>query len=307
MNRTDGDSWDVVTSVGATALMVSAMRAIEARKDSPLAIDEYAQLFVDATRQTAPIFSELVEVQENFQHPDVRSFSSVQGARTRYFDEFLSEAVVTTGTHQVVILASGLDTRGYRLRWPEGTTLYELDLPKVLEFKQTVLAEHSVSATTEIRHVPIDLREDWPVALTVAGFDKARPTVWLAEGLLPFLPGNAQDLLLEQVTALSAPGSQFGLEDFAPADHRNQFSSDAPIDGPLRRMFDVVAGPGAPPSALWYWDRGDAEAWLDEHDWSVRVVNMGQLFGAYGETPSGHVAFARSRDSARYLTARTGY
>lgn len=260
-------------------------------------------MFVDATRHAAPIFCELVEVQENSQHPDVKAFSSVQGARTRYFDEFLTNAAASTSIRQVVILASGLDTRGYRLRWPEGTTVYELDLPMVLEFKQQVLVEHGISATAEIRQVPIDLREDWPVALTAAGFDKALPTAWLAEGLLPFLPGSAQDLLLERVTALSAPGTQFGLEDFAPRDRRTEFSVDAPIQGPLRRMFDVVAGPGAPPSALWYWDRGDAEDWLDEHRWSVQVSTMGELFGTYGETPSQHVAFARSRDSACYLTA----
>ncbi|MFD6198681.1 SAM-dependent methyltransferase [Mycobacteriaceae bacterium NPDC060252] len=301
MSRVDGDAWDVVTSVGATALMVSTMRAIEARKRSPLAVDKHAHFFVEATRESAPIFSELLERQENSSHPDVDVFSSVQGARTRYFDEFLTGCASATDIRQVVILASGLDTRGYRLEWPAGTIVYELDLPKVLGFKKQVLEQHCIRPTADIREVPVDLREDWPVALTAAGFDVSRPTAWLAEGLLPFLPGVAQELLLERVTALSAPGSRAGVEDFAPEGHRDEFAYSATINGPLRRMFDVVAGPGAAPSALWFWDRGDAAAWLSEHKWDVQSTTMGHLFDEYGAVVSSSQVFGSSRDAARYL------
>lgn len=303
MIRDDGDSWDIVTNVGATALMVSTMRAIEARKPAPLAKDDYAQLFVDATRHSAPIFSELVEKQENFQHPDVELFSMVQGARTRYFDTFLSEAVDDAGIRQVVILASGLDARAYRLPWPADTTVYELDLPKVLEFKRTVLEARGIPAAAEICEVTADLREDWPTALIAAGFDSARPTAWLAEGLLPFLPGSAQDLLLDWVTALSAPGSRAGVEDFAPGDRQSDFAASAPIEGPLRRMFDAVVGPGTAPSALWYWDRGDAATRLKAFGWQVNTTTMGDLFNEYGRTVGDDGAPQRARDAARYLTA----
>jgi O-methyltransferase involved in polyketide biosynthesis len=180
--RMAGDSWDIVTSAGATALAVATMRAIEARKPAPLARDDYAQHFVAAM------------------------FSSGMGARTRYFDEFFS-AAAAAGIRQMVILASGLDARGYRLGWPAGTTVYELDLPKVLEFKAEVLAARGVEKSATIKALAIDLRDDWPTMLIDNGFAASEPTAWLAEGLLPFLPGQAQDLLFGRVTDLSAPTS----------------------------------------------------------------------------------------------------
>jgi methyltransferase (TIGR00027 family) len=128
--RSAGDSWDIVTSVGATALAVATMRAIEARKHAPLARDDYAQHFVAATAAQAPVFSELLNDPAVAEEPDVDMFSRGMGARTRYFDEFFA-AAGAAGIRQVVLLAAGLDVRGYRLPWPTGTTVYEVDLPKV--------------------------------------------------------------------------------------------------------------------------------------------------------------------------------
>ncbi|HEX2402467.1 MAG TPA: class I SAM-dependent methyltransferase [Mycobacterium sp.] len=132
-------------------------------------------------------------------------------ARTRYFDGFLTEAT-NAGIRQVVILASGLDARGYRFAWPAGTVVFEIDQPEVLAFKAATLAELNTAPTAEVRTVGIDLRHDWPAALREAGFDTTKPCAWTAEGLLPFLPAEAQNRLLDNITALSIDGSRLASE-----------------------------------------------------------------------------------------------
>ena len=131
--------------------------------------------------------------------------------RTKFFDEFFLDAT-KAGIKQVVILASGLDSRAYRLAWPAQTVVYEIDQPQVIEFKTRALAELGAEPTTERRVVAIDLRDDWPTALRTAGFDPSQPTAWSAEGLLGYLPPEAQDRLLDTITELSAPGSRLATE-----------------------------------------------------------------------------------------------
>ena len=114
---------------------------------------------------------------------------------------------------QVVIVASGLDAAPYRLPWPAGTTVYEIDQPEVIEFKTATLSEIGAVPTAEHRTVGIDLREDWPAALQAAGFDSAQPTAWLAEGvLIGFLPPEAEVRLLDNVIPLSAEGSRLAAD-----------------------------------------------------------------------------------------------
>lgn len=134
--------------------------------------------------------------------------------RTKYFDDYLVEAT-GAGVRQVVILASGLDSRAYRLPWPAGTVVYEIDQPQVIDFKTTTLAGIGAQPTATRRTIPIDLRADWPTALKAAGLDTTAPVAWLAEGLLIYLPPEAQDRLFDNITALSVPGSAVATE-FVP-------------------------------------------------------------------------------------------
>ena len=134
-----------------------------------------------------------------------------QAVRTHFFDAFFADAAAA-GIRQVVILASGLDSRAYRLDWPADTVVYEIDQPKVLDYKAATMAEHGTSPSAQRHAVAIDLRLDWPNALREAGFDADAPTAWLAEGLLMYLPADAQDRLFEAITALSAPGSRVAAE-----------------------------------------------------------------------------------------------
>jgi methyltransferase (TIGR00027 family) len=199
--RTAGGSWDVTESVGSTAPSVAACRAIETARAEPLIRDEYAQLLVSAA---GPAWSRLADPRMDWCDDELsrREFESAcdyQAVRTYLFDDYFASAS-SAGIRQVVILASGLDARAYRIDWPAGTVVYEIDQPKVLKYQTATPQSHGVAH----RSVAVDLRDDWAAALADGGFDRRRPTAWLAEGLLPYLPADAQDRLFDLVTHLSA-------------------------------------------------------------------------------------------------------
>lgn len=214
MEHAENESWDLATSVGATATMVAAGRARATA--TGLIDDAFAEPLVRAVGVdflTRWATGELTAADVDI--PDspwgMQQMTNLLAARTRYFDAFFLDAAAA-GIRQAVILASGLDARGHRLDWPSGTVLFEIDMPDVLEFKVRALAELQATPTADIRTVPVDLREDWPAALRAHGFDPRRPTAWSAEGLLPFLPSDAQDRLLDDITSLSASGSRLAAE-----------------------------------------------------------------------------------------------
>ncbi len=136
---------------------------------------------------------------------------NMMAVRTRYFDDFFTDATAA-GVRQVVILAAGLDSRAYRRAWPAGTVVYEVDQPAVIEFKTAALSKLGAQPTAERRTVAVDLCDDWLNALRQAGFDETKPAAWSAEGLLMYLPVEAQDRLFDAITTLSAPGSRLATE-----------------------------------------------------------------------------------------------
>jgi methyltransferase (TIGR00027 family) len=215
MTRTDDDSWDLASSVGVTATMVAAGRAMASKADTPLINDPFAEPLVRAVG--VDFFVKMIDGDTDLSllpnaSPDrTQAIADGMGVRTKYFDDYLLSAV-GAGVRQVVILASGLDSRAYRLDWPSETVVYEIDQPQVIEFKTTTLADLGAEPTATRRTVPIDLRADWPAALRAAGLDVGAPTAWLAEGLLIYLPSEAQDRLFDNITALSVPGSAIATE-----------------------------------------------------------------------------------------------
>ncbi len=218
MGRTDNDTWDLATSVGATATMVAAGRARATRAENALIADRFAEPLVRAVG--IDFFTRWAAGELDSADVDVpgapwgmQRMTDILAARTRYIDAFFADAAAA-GIRQVVNLASGLDARGYRLPWPTGMTVFEIDQPQVIEFKTATLAGLGAEPTAEMRAVAIDLRHDWPSALRQAGFDTERPAAWAAEGLVGFLPPDAQDRLLDNVTALSADGSRLVAEIF---------------------------------------------------------------------------------------------
>ncbi|MDH6247482.1 class I SAM-dependent methyltransferase [Mycobacterium sp. OTB74] len=274
--RSHDDTWDIATSVGSTAVMVAAARAGETERDDALIRDPYAKILIagagtgvwetildgDFSDRVASADPEVAAVLEHM--------GNYQAVRTHFFDAFFADASAA-GIRQVVILASGLDSRAYRLDWPAGTAVFEIDQPKVLEYKSQTLQEHGVTPQAELKQLPVDLRHDWPKALREAGFDPSAPTAWLAEGLLMYLPADAQDTLFENVTALSAPGSRIAVETVGQhADDRRQrmrerFEQFANQIGVEQRV-DVQELMYNDP------DRADVGQWLDAHGWTSQSV-----------------------------------
>src|ERR1700761_6701438 len=216
MPRTDNDTWDLATSVGATATMVAAARAVATKADNPLINDQFAEplvraVGVDFLTRWASGDLDAADVDAEDSSWKLQQMPDAMAARTRFFDAFFHDAT-EAGVRQAVILASGLDARAYRLDWPTGMTVFEVDQPEVIAFKTETLAELGAAPTTDRRTVAIDLRNDWPAALTEAGFDRSQPTAWIAEGLLGYLPPDAQDRLLDNISALSADGSRLATE-----------------------------------------------------------------------------------------------
>jgi methyltransferase (TIGR00027 family) len=283
MVRTDDDSWDVTEGVGQTALGVAMARADEAATGCPLFNDPFAQLFLDAATERGwqPPPPYMVE--------RIRSIGSYAASRTKWFDEFFI-AAGANGIDQAVILAAGLDARGWRLPWVGGTELYEIDQPKVLEFKAQTLARHDAKPSV-FRYVPVpvDLRHDWPKALRDAGFDTTRPTAWAAEGLLPYLPAAGQDLLFARIDELSAPGSRVAVESFG----RGFFDPEylASRREQMRRLREQAGedpDSNAPDTQdLWYVeDRTDLVEWLTDHNWQASAIEARDLMTRYGRCDS---------------------
>jgi methyltransferase (TIGR00027 family) len=217
MTRTEQDTWDLASSVGATATWVAACRALAGNQPNALIDDPFADPLVRAVG--ADFFIRVLDGEITDESggldPDVefnlQRMVNMMAVRTRYFDDFFTDATAA-GVRQVVILASGLDSRPYRLAWPEGTVVYEVDQPAVIEFKTAALSELGAQPTAERRTVAVDLRDDWLNALRQAGFDETKPAAWSAEGLLMYLPPEAQDRLFDAITTLSAPGSRLATE-----------------------------------------------------------------------------------------------
>ncbi|MCD0451906.1 class I SAM-dependent methyltransferase [Actinocorallia sp. API 0066] len=201
----------VEEGVGLTALMVAAARAIETHRADSLAGDPYAEHFVRAAAASAAWPTRPADVPDGDENPLWGRLGRYFGLRTRVFDDFLLRSA-RSGVRQVVLLGAGLDTRALRLDWPPGQTVYELDREGVLAFKHEVLDHVAATPRAARRPVPVDLCDDWSGPLLSAGFDPSLPTAWLAEGLLLYLPPEAERRLIDTVADLSAPGSTFAYE-----------------------------------------------------------------------------------------------
>lgn len=277
MPQIDGPSSDPAGPAGATALGIAAARAAETASDNPLIQDPFAQVFVDAAgigiwNVTAdPKRLAGLTATDPGVRPLVRALINYTAVRTAFLDEFFVKAA-REGVRQIVNLAAGLDSRAWRLPWPDGTTVYELDQPAVLDFKYATLRRTGAAPTSQVVGVPVDLRNDWPTALQENGFDAARPTAWLAEGLLHYLPAWAHGLLFERVHALSPPASWFALN--APG-----IAGSAPVS--------VPPGLGTP-ATTGQWCAADIIGWLDQRGWETVALSLETLLNHYGRTVPGN-------------------
>ncbi|OBK36351.1 SAM-dependent methyltransferase [Mycobacterium sp. 1165196.3] len=285
MPRTDNDTWDLATSVGATATMVAAARAIATKADNPLIEDRFAEPLVRAVGVdffTRWVSGDLVaaDVDDHESGWKLEHMPAAMAARTRFFDSFF-RAATQAGIRQAVILASGLDARAYRLAWPADMTVFEIDQPQVIEFKTATLAKLDAAPTAQLRTVAVDLRNDWPKALVDAGFDQSRPTAWIAEGLLGYLPPEAQDRLLDNITALSAAGSRLACEaipDMSQVDTEKAQQMMQKAAAKWREHgFELDFG-----ELGYQGERNDVAVYLDNLGWRSEGARMTQLLADSG-------------------------
>lgn len=298
--RTDDDSWDITTGVGSTALFVAAARALEAQRPEPLAVDEYAEMFC---RAVGSPWAELLDGTVG-EHP-LRTgdfgthFVTYQGARTRFFDDYFRRAAAA-GVHQVVLLAAGLDSRAYRLDWPAGTTVFELDRPQVLDFKRRTLDGNAESAKAQRREVAVDLREDWPSALRDNGFRADEPSAWIAEGLLIYLPGAAQEQLFAGIEAMASPGSRLAVEEGRPMNDeafKAKVREAKTADDMRGQWWQLVYNEQCAPAAQWFSARG----------WTAAAVTLTDYLESVGRgAPTDNAEVANMIRSITLVSAVKG-
>jgi len=302
MARIEGDTWDLASSVGATATSVAASRALATSQPHPLIDDPFAAALVKAV--DLDYCNRVAAGTLDFDSDpllDKQRMCEQIAVRTRFFDNFFIRAVSAEGARirQAVILAAGLDTRAYRLDWPTGTEVFEIDQPQVNDFKTRTLSDLGARPTAERRVVSVDLRDDWPAALRDAGFQPCQPTAWIAEGLLIYLPPEAQDRLLENITALSAPGSRLATE---------HMDSVALTGDWVRRLTERSRrfGSDIDLSELFYaGERTSARDHLRDHGWQVSVLSTSDAYAANGFALPDDEIMALVGDSG-YLTATLG-
>jgi methyltransferase (TIGR00027 family) len=291
--RTENDTWEITESVGATALGVASARAAETESENPMIRDPFARVFLDAAGDglwnwysASQLPTEILEAEPELSL-QMKAMVGYMASRTAFFDEFFLDAT-GAGVRQAVILAAGLDSRAWRLPWPDGTAVYELDQPRVLEFKSSTLAEHGAQPACNRVAVPVDLRQDWPTALRQAGFDASAPSVWSAEGLMPYLPAAAEDLLFERVQDLTVTGSRVAVEALGAKFSDPEFRAKRRerMDRIRRLMVKVDPQREIPNNEeLFYFEeREDVGEWFRRHGWDVTVTPSGELMAGYGRS-----------------------
>lgn len=289
------EQWDIVSGVGITALGVAACRAIESKRESRLVEDPYAEPFVSAADAPVPMRTEPLDGQPESALDEVWQLMSLyMGVRSRFFDDYIIGAVAD-GVRQVVILAAGLDARAHRLDWPDGCTVFEVDQPRVLGFKDRVLRERGVEPRCERRVVATDLRGDWRSELLAYGFDPGRPTAWLAEGLLPYLPAEAEQQMLKVIHELSAPGSRLSTErvhDLGDLrEHRVMIDALREIGFNIEGLFNTEP-------------RQDIGERLAQHGWSSDEREAAAIAERYGRKLPDNDLVRLFQDNSAYLIAR---
>ncbi|MEU4537641.1 SAM-dependent methyltransferase [Streptosporangium sp. NPDC023825] len=271
MTRPTGEP-GLPTGVSRTAVVIAQAREAESARTDRLFDDPLAGPLADAAGRIAGISEAGRRAGEHFV------------LRTRFFDDRLREAV-SAGPRQVVLLAAGLDTRAFRLEWPEGTRLFEVDLPDLISFKEKALADQGAQPACDRTVVPADLREDWPAPLLAAGLDPGEPIAWLIEGVLMYLTPGDGARVLGRVSELSPPGSRLAVE------HVNRAYVELPQMRPAMSRL-------ASTQAAWRSAVEDPQAWLAGYGWRASVTHQADLARELGR-PVPAMADPRAVGAAR--------
>jgi methyltransferase (TIGR00027 family) len=263
---------DPFEGAAVTALGLAASRSVETGQSDRLINDPLARELFKAAGAFLPM---LLDWPDPAHPPTPQQALHLHGSRyiglrTRFYDDELLSAA-RDGIGRAVLLGAGLDTRAHRLRLPPGFRLFEVDQGPLLNWKRAQLARLGARPRTEVRDVSADLREDWPASLKAAGHDENRPSLFLAEGLIPYLDQAEQARLLVDVQRLAAPGTRLACDrirgDAASGGRLERLSRRSGID-----MTGLIAGAEAHDLARLLADRG----------WETAELSARQLAERYG-------------------------
>lgn len=231
-------------AVSYTAQWMAAARARETERDDALFTDPLAEALAE------PRGSEMIE---RYAGGGLLPFISI---RTRFLDDAIGDLLADGSIRQVVLIAAGMDTRAFRLEWPDGTDLYEVDHGPLIEEKRRRLEALGARPAVRRHELSADLTQEWLPELEKAGFDPSRPTLWIAEALTFFLAEEQAAGLLRLLASLSAPGSHIALDILGRGLLRNPFS---------RTFLDRLAADGTP----WVFGTDEPEEFLAANGWDV--------------------------------------
>jgi methyltransferase (TIGR00027 family) len=183
-------------------MITAAARAVESNRPDPLFTDDLAAALAGPEGFT---------LLERYEHSLGRRDTYLP-ARTRHFDDLITHTVHAENIRQVALLGAGLDTRAYRLEWPQGVVVFEIDQGELLEAKNTTLTGLNAHPRCDRRTVPADLTGDWTGQLRACGYQPTAPCLWIAEGLLVYLDPRAAEHLLAALSHISAPDSHLAAD-----------------------------------------------------------------------------------------------
>ena len=255
--------------VSLTARWTAAARAVESRREDRLFNDPFAEAL--AGRQG---FAFLQQVDSARRATGVTSQADnpYLTIRTRFIDDFLKGPLVASSVRQVVVVAAGLDARAYRLAWPRGTCVFELDRHEVLEAKRTVLDRLGAQPHCECRSVAVDLAHPWQEALVVSGFDKANLSLWIVEGLFPYLDEPGARGVLAQISALAKIGSTIVADVVGKSFLESAWT---------RPFLQALAAANAP----WKFGCDHPDELFRSYGWDAVTQRPGEVGANYGRWP----------------------
>jgi methyltransferase (TIGR00027 family) len=259
----------IVDPISQTGRWTAAARAVENLREDRLYSDPYAEALAGregfALKQRMELARQLPGVESTTEHPYLT-------IRTKFFDNYVEATLAASSTRQVVLVASGLDTRAFRLEWPSGTCVFELDREEVLQAKRHVLEGFGARPRCDLRTVAVDLQKPWDQALIASGFDRSSPALWIVEGLLMYLEDADAKAVLAQISGLAASGSSLVTDIVGLSVFGSEWSQ------PLLR---ALASANAP----WIFGCDRPEDLLGPLGWTVLVHRPGESGAHFGRWP----------------------
>ena len=276
-----------IENVSDTARWVAVYRAMETARPDAIFRDPYAGRL--AGDRGVQIVDEMKQG---------RSMAWAMIVRTAVMDEMILDRINNHGVDTVLNLAAGLDTRAWRLPLKHDLHWVDVDLPAMTEYKATRMRGETPVCRYEA--IAADLTD---AAIRDALFSQmersARKMLVITEGLLIYLPPEAQDRLLDNITALSAAGSRLATEHMSKTTLTGDWADK--LTERARRMGSTIDLAG-----LFYsGERNTARDYLGRHGWTTSVLLTEDAYAANGFQLPANEWTALAIDSV-YLTAVLG-